>query len=95
MASFALLAAFSGFRYSAVEGTLWFNPNISTRPFRTFFSTASGFGTITLAGRKLTISVLEGKLMLKKVVVTLDGAEKEMSVRKTVRDTCTISLPPR
>ncbi len=93
MASFALLAAFSGFRYSAVEETLWLSPKLATRPFRTFFSTASGYGTITLAGRKLTISMVEGKLVLKKLVVTLDGKTVEVAVGKTVKNTATISLP--
>ena len=93
MASFALLAAFSGFRYSAVESTLWLDPKVPARPFRTFFSTASGYGTITLAGRSLTLSILEGKLALKKVIVTLDGVKTEVALRKTIRGKCVIPLP--
>ena len=42
MASYALLGALSGFRYSAVERTLWFAPRLKARPFECFFSAASG-----------------------------------------------------
>ena len=44
MASYALLGALSGFRYSAVERCLWFAPRQSARPFRCFFSTADRLG---------------------------------------------------
>ena len=37
MASYALLGALAGFRYSAVERTLWFGPQLSVRPFKTLF----------------------------------------------------------
>src|ERR1700746_818951 len=47
MASYALLAALSGFRYSAVWRTLWFGPQLNVRPFKSLFSTATGFGTIS------------------------------------------------
>ena len=41
MSSYALLGALSGFRYSAVEKTAWLDPRLKTRPFESFFSTAS------------------------------------------------------
>jgi uncharacterized protein (DUF608 family) len=93
MSSFALVAALSGFRYSAVEQTLWLAPKLPARPFRTFFSTASGYGTITLDGRRVTIQMLEGKLALKKVVVTISGKTIEVKLSKTVRTTQTLLLP--
>ncbi len=37
MASYALLGALSGFRYSAVQRTLWFAPRLEVRPFQCFF----------------------------------------------------------
>jgi hypothetical protein len=70
MASYALLGALAGFRYSAVQRTLWFGPQLSVLPFKTFFSTASGFGTITLDERSLLIQMIEGELPLEKIVVT-------------------------
>jgi uncharacterized protein (DUF608 family) len=70
MSSYALLAALSGFRYSAVQKTLWFGPKLMARPFRTFFSCASGFGTIALDSRSIRVEVLEGHLILEKLVLT-------------------------
>jgi hypothetical protein len=55
MSSYSLLGALSGFRYSAVERTLWFGPQLNVRPFKSFFSAASGFGTISLDGRSVSI----------------------------------------
>jgi len=74
MASYALLGALAGFRYSAVERKLWFGPQLATRPFKTFFSTASGFGTIELHDHSLAIQLLEGVLPIEKLVLT-EGAE--------------------
>jgi len=70
MASYALLGALSGFRYSAAEKTLWFGPKLTARPFRTFFSSASGFGTIALDSRSIRVEVLEGQLIMEKLVLT-------------------------
>jgi len=69
MASYALLSALAGFRYSAVQRTLWFGPQLSIRPFNTFFCTASGFGTIVLNDRSLRIQVLEGEMSVEKLVL--------------------------
>ena len=76
MASYALLGALSGFRYSAVQRTLWFGPRLSIRPFKTFFSTASGFGVIALDARSLHIQMIEGELQVEKLVLQ-NGAKSE------------------
>ena len=73
MASYALLGALSGFRYSAAQRTLWFGPQLETRPFKTFFSAASGFGTITLGHHAIQIQMLEGQLLVEKLVLTDRG----------------------
>ena len=77
MASYSLLGALSGFRYSAVDRTLWFGPRLNIRPFKSFFSTASGFGTIALDNESINIEVIEGALQLEKLVLTV-GAETKM-----------------
>jgi hypothetical protein len=69
MASFALLQAFSGFRYSAAQRTLWIKPQLSVRPFRTFFSVASGFGTVTLDDNQLAIDLIEGEMQIDRVIL--------------------------
>jgi uncharacterized protein (DUF608 family) len=72
MASYALLGALAGFRYSAAQRTLWFAPQLNIRPFKTFFCTASGFGTLVLDAHTLRIQMLEGELLLEKLVLA-DG----------------------
>ena len=69
MSSYALLAALSGFRYSAVERTLWFAPRLKVRPFQCFFSTASGFGTLALHDRRITIRIIEGELAIERLML--------------------------
>ena len=72
MSSYALVAALSGFRYSAVDRTLYFGPKLKIRPFASLFSTASGYGTVTLDGRNLTVNMIEGELAIDRLQFT-DG----------------------
>jgi hypothetical protein len=85
MASYALLGALAGFRYSAVQRTLWFGPQLSTLPFKTFFSTASGFGTVMLDSRSLSIQIIEGELRLEKMVLTDRTQTRTLDWKTTVR----------
>ena len=71
MSSYSLLASLSGFRYSAVDQTLRFGPKLKKRPFVTFFSTAAGFGTISLDKTSLLVSVIEGQLAIKRIILDL------------------------
>jgi hypothetical protein len=84
MASYALLGALAGFRYSAVNRTLWFGPQLTTRPFKTFFSAASGFGTIELGSGSIRVQLLEGKLPIEKVVFTEGGKSRTLEWKTTV-----------
>jgi len=70
MASYSLLGALAGFRYSAVQRTLWFGPQLNIRPFKTFFSTALASGSITLDAGLLRIRVIEGELPVEKLVLS-------------------------
>ena len=79
MASFALLGALSGFRYSAVHKTLWFGPKLKRRPFGVFFSAATGYGTVTLDKTSLRISVIEGELAIKRLVLDLGKQTLELA----------------
>ena len=85
MASYALLGALAGFRYSAVQKTLWFGPAVPVRPFTTFFSTAFGFGTIALDRRSLHIQVIEGELSLEKLVLAEGEKIRTLDWKTTVR----------
>ena len=79
MASYALLQAYSGFRYSAVERTLWLEPKTTRRPFRTFFSTAGAHGTIEVSRTTVTVRVLEGQLRIEEFAL----AGNEMACGQT------------
>ena len=85
MASFALLGSLSGFRYSAVDKTLWFGPKLKQRPFNVFFSTVTGYGTISLDKTSLRVSLLEGQLAIKKIVLDLGKGPLELTADVVVK----------
>jgi len=67
LASYALLQSLSGFSYAAVTRVLRWGPRISPKAFRTFFSTASGWGTISQANDRLIVYVIEGELLIDEI----------------------------
>jgi len=85
MASYSLLGALAGFRYSAVERTLWFGPRLSIRPFVSFFSTAPGFGVIALDDQAISIRMVEGELPVEKLVLTVGGKTSSIDWKTTAR----------
>jgi hypothetical protein len=85
MASYALLAALSGFRYSAVQRTLWVAPQLNIRPFKTFFSTATGFGTISLEDKSLRIQMVEGEVAVETLVLIDKTSQRTWEWKITVR----------
>jgi hypothetical protein len=56
----------------------------AARPFRTFFSCATGFGTIALDLRLLRIDVVEGQLVVEKLVLTRDAKTETLDWRANV-----------
>ena len=92
MASYALLGSLSGFRYSAVDKTLWFGPKLDADPFRCFFSAASGHGMITLTPDRLSIELLEGTLTLGRVHLTRAGRTQEIPWDITITSGQAVSL---
>jgi hypothetical protein len=92
LASYALLQAYTGFRYSAVTQTLWFGPKTDNRPFKTFFSTASGFGTIELSPRDLTIRMIEGQLPVKQLRLGDPNHQKVIPVTGTAAPSRPLSI---
>jgi len=69
MASYAVLIALSGFHYNAVTRSLSLDPRLPGRPFTTFFSTATGWGTVTLTEDELTVDLREGQLAIESLTV--------------------------
>jgi uncharacterized protein (DUF608 family) len=69
MSSYALLHAFSGARYDAVEKILYLKPQIKS-DFRCFLSTASGFGTVGVKDSKPFLEVVSGQIPYKEIKYT-------------------------
>jgi uncharacterized protein (DUF608 family) len=68
MASWSTVLALSGFSYDAPKAQLDVAPRLRRAPFRSFWSTASGWGTFEL-GPKLTITALAGQLEIRHLSV--------------------------
>jgi uncharacterized protein (DUF608 family) len=66
MSSYALLQAFSGARYDAVSKTLYLKPVIRG-DFRSFLSTATGFGTVGVKDGKPFLEVRSGTIRFQKI----------------------------
>ena len=61
MASYALLEALSGARFDAVEKILYLKPRLKG-DFRSFLSTASGYGTVGVKDGRPFVSVVAGTI---------------------------------
>jgi len=66
MSSYALLAALSGARYDAVDKVLYLKPAVKG-DFRTFISTATGYGTVGVRDGKPFCQVVSGKIPYEKI----------------------------
>lgn len=85
MASFALLGAGTGVRYSAVERTLEVAPRFAVPRFQCLIVTAAGWGALALAGGVLRLKLAEGELPLERVTVGCGSAARTVEWRGTVR----------
>ena len=69
LSSYGLIQGLTGVRYDAVDKTLTIDSRIGDN-FRSFLSTASGFGTVGLKGGKPFLEMKMGSLDVQKVVVS-------------------------
>ena len=99
MASYAVLLALSGFRYSAPQKFLGFAPKVHVEDFRAFFSTATGWGVysqkIGKEGAEFGVKIEYGSLRLEMVElpkvevknnvlgVSLNGRKVDAKIKKT------------
>jgi uncharacterized protein (DUF608 family) len=60
MSSYGLIQGLTGLRYDAVDKTLYVDSKIGD--FTCFLSTASGFGTVALKGKKVEVKVAHGNI---------------------------------
>jgi hypothetical protein len=66
MSSYALLFGLSGARYDGVEKVLYLEPSIKG-DFRSFFSTATGYGTVGVRKGKPFFEAKAGTLDIREV----------------------------
>jgi uncharacterized protein (DUF608 family) len=78
LSSYGLLQGLTGVRYDALEKTLFIDSRIG-KNFRSFLSTASGFGTVGLENGKPFIEMKSGSLDVERVFVS--GIEMELAER--------------
>ena len=69
MSSYALLQAFSGARFDAVDRILYLRPAIKG-DFRCFLSTATGFGTVGVNNGKPFVDVVSGQIPYREIKYT-------------------------
>jgi uncharacterized protein (DUF608 family) len=73
MASYALLPALSGFSYSRVTKTLFMDPKLERKNFNVFFSTATGWGNVEVAGVSVKVCLGEGELEINTIHLIRNG----------------------
>ena len=88
MASWSLLLALTGFRYSGPEKWIAFGPVVNRRSFRGFFSAGTGWGlfsqTAAPAGQRATLEIRHGALALQEFHVRPVGAGGRTAVSATL-----------
>ncbi len=81
LASYGLLGALGGFRYSAATRTLQFSSVLTSRPLQIFFCAAEGFGTIILDNRFLSVEMVEGQLQIDRLELTNESGKRNIEWR--------------
>ena len=66
MASYALLQAFSGARYDAVERVLYLRPQMKG-DFRSFLATATGYGVVGIKDGEPFLDIVSGKIPFERI----------------------------
>ncbi len=65
MASYALLWAYTGARYDAVDGTMYYSLK-NGRDYEVFIATATGWGVLTVTGGTPSVKVIRGTIDVKR-----------------------------
>jgi hypothetical protein len=90
MSSYALLQALSGYRYLAPARRLEFAPQVQRESFHCFFSTATGWGTISHRASTCTLAVEEGFLEIESFA--FDGREVAWKARVEAGQSASIAV---
>ncbi|MDD2797629.1 MAG: GH116 family glycosyl hydrolase [Bacteroidales bacterium] len=85
MSSYSLIESLSGIDYSAITKVLTIVPKVKTEKiFTSFFSTATGYGTININQSKLTITMIEGELPVSKIKVIINNKIYYFNLNETI-----------
>lgn len=76
LSSYGLIQGLTGVRYDAVEKTLYINSQIGDN-FKSFLSTATGFGSVGLRNGKPFVEMKEGQLDIENVLVSGEEVDWE------------------
>ncbi|MFN8205988.1 MAG: GH116 family glycosyl hydrolase [Bacteroidales bacterium] len=68
LSSYALLEGLTGVRYDAVEKTLYIDSGVGD--FKTFLSTATGFGNVEVKNGVPSVTIVYGTLQVEKIIVS-------------------------
>ena len=93
MASYGLLIALSGFRYSAPSRTLTIEPQLESLPFTCFFSTATGWGTLTLGTQEVVVALQAGELFIETLIVKFGDRTIENCPKISIQAGKDVTIP--
>jgi hypothetical protein len=68
LSSYGLLQALTGLRYDAVERVVYIDSKVGD--FTCFLSAGDGYGTVTLKGNRATVRMVQGQILIDKVMVS-------------------------
>jgi len=82
MASYALLQGLTGIRYDAVDRTLYVEPSLSG-DFRSFFSTATGYGTAGVQDGEPFVEIAQGQIAIEHIEYRPTDSVRPASIGRT------------
>jgi non-lysosomal glucosylceramidase len=89
LASWSVLLALAGYRYSAKEQSLSFMPAVNTRDFQCFFAAGSGWGTFSQQLRnsslEVRLEVLHGQVRLQRLRLRNETGDPSASLSARTR----------
>jgi uncharacterized protein (DUF608 family) len=84
MSAWSGVLALSGFEYHGAREAVVASPRVSVRPFKSFWSTGTGWGTFSLAAGRFSLKVLAGKLPCRTCEVPLPKGDTVSKVNGKV-----------
>lgn len=80
MAAFSFIPIISGFTADLPNKRIKFGPKVNIRPFNAPWYTATGWGVVEITDNRVCISVQDGYVKLKELVLELDGVAETVAI---------------